>query len=177
MHDTGTQARIHLPIEGHTRWPFIMRVMVFGSVVSVMMLAIIFTLFLAPDATDPPSALIIGGLFVLMAAELIVLRLVIIPLNGDFGRFRIGNTKVDLFPLSRTGLSVLPEPISVVITAYKGVALRVGNGRNGMYYDVFLNHPKRSQTIHIRSFETKAQAETFARELSGTLGLRFIPQE
>lgn len=177
MQDTGTAARIHLPIEGHTKWPFVMRVVAFGSVVTVLMLAIIFTLFLAPDATEPPSMTIITGLVFLMMVELAVLRLVIIPFNGDYGRFRFTDTKVDLFPLSRTGFTVLPEPVSVVMTAYKGVALRVGNGRHGMYYDVFLNHQKRSHTIHIRSFETKEQAETFARALADALGLRFIPQQ
>lgn len=175
--DPGSDARIHLPIEGHTRWPFIMRVLAFGSVVTVLMLAIIYILLLSPSGSPIRPEIMFVGLFLLLLSELIVVRFLIIPASGDYGRFRISATKVDLFPLSRYGFSVLPDPAIVPITDYKGVALRVGDGRQGMYYTVFLNHPRRSMTIHIRSFETKAQAETFARTLADTLGLRYIPQE
>jgi hypothetical protein len=152
--------------------------MAFGSVATVLMMGIIYLLLLSsPDSSVNPVLLLVGVLLLLFS-ELLLVRFIVIPFSGDYGRFRITDTKVDLFPLSRFGFSVLPDPVATVISHYSGVALRVANGRQkGMYYDVFLDHPQRSKTILIRSFPNKAQAADFARELAQTLGLKFIPLE
>lgn len=173
----GSDPHIYLPIEGRTKWPFIMRVMAFGSAVTVMVLAIIYTLLLAPTGSTFRPEIIFVGLFLLLLCELMTMRYLIIPMRGNYGRFRIGKNRVDLYPLSRYGFTVLPEPESAPITDYKGVSLAVGDGHQGMYYNVFLTHAKRSKTICIRSFATKAQAGTFARTLADTLGLNYIPPE
>lgn len=176
MQDTGSEARIHLPIEGHTRWPFIMRVMAFGSVVTVLGLGVMVMLFLVPHDSGINPVLLMGGVFLFLLAELAVMRFAVIPLLGDYGRFRIAGVQVDLFPLSPSGFSVIDTPVSLPITAYKGVALKVANGQeNGVHYDVFLDHAQRSKTIRVRGFTQKQPAEDFARVLAETLGVRFLP--
>lgn len=170
-----TDPHIHLPVEGRTRWPFVMRVMAFGSAATFLLFSIIYFLLLAPQGDSVQPQAILVGLFFLLFSELVFVRFLIIPAQGDYGRFRITDTRVDFFPLSRYGFSVLTEPEVILLSEFTGISLRVGTGRGGMYYDVFFNHPERRRTIKIRSFETKAAAEFFARTLADTIGVKFLP--
>lgn len=166
---------IKLPIEGLTVWPNIMRLMVVGSVVTAVLFTLVFMLMIPLEQLSiKPDSLLIGMTCVILF-EIVIVRALIIPLNGDYGRYRINATHVDYYPLSTLGLTVLHRVESIPVVDFKGVAIYPAILRDGMTrYYVVLVHPKVSNSIRLRIFNSHIEANAYADALAKALSTTFI---
>lgn len=172
---SGSEARVHLPIEGQTAWPFILCLIAFGSLVTVGILTIILMVVVPADAQIVDPVTLLGAILGFMLFEIIIVRRVVIPRNGDYGRYRILQGRVDLYPLSLLGLKILPEPTSVNISEYSGIIVeKAQDKRYGESFAVTLAHPKRSRIVRIRRFSKLVEAESYARALAEVLDRPFL---
>ncbi|MDB5491382.1 MAG: hypothetical protein JWO78_1231 [Micavibrio sp.] len=166
---------IKLPIEGHTVWPNIMRLMVVGSVVTAILFTLVFMLMIPLDQLNIKPQILLTGLTCIILFEIVIVRGLIIPLNGDYGRYRINATHVDYYPLSTLGLTVLHRVESIPVVDFKGVAIQPAILRDGMTrYYVVLMHPQQSNSIRLRLFNSHTEAATYAEALAGALSIHFI---
>lgn len=96
-------------------------------------------------------------------------------MNGDYGRYRINESKVDFYPLSTLGLSVLTRTQSVPIIDFNGIEVQIMAGKGSeTKYMVTLMHPERSNMIRVRAFISRSEAEDYARNLAAALSLPVI---
>lgn len=168
-------SRLHLPIEGVTAWPYLLRLIAAGSFVMIMLLAFILTLLIPPEQLQVNPEQLLIGLTGLLVFEIVIVRRLIVPMNGDYGRYRINEGKVDFYPLSTLGLSVLTRTQSVPIIDFNGVEVQIMAGRGSeTKYMVALMHPERSNMIRIRAFTSRSEAEDYARNLAAALSLPVI---
>ena len=168
-------ARFHLPIEGVTAWPFLLRLIAVGSFVTVMLLAFILTLLIPPEQLQLNPELLLIGLTGLMVFEIVLVRRLIVPMNGDYGRYRINENKVDFYPLSTLGLTVMTRPESVPIIDFSGIDVQIMSGKGSeTKYMVTLIHPQRANMIRVRAFTSRTEAEDYARGLAAALSLPVI---
>ena len=166
---------ITLPIEGATAWPFVIRLIAFASVFIVAVLASIFTLLIPAEELGLQPDKLLAVLGAVLVFEVVLVRRLIVPLNGDYGRYRIARDKVDFYPLSTLGMRVLPEPETVPLANFKGVAVQTIEAKDTVTrYSASLVHPKRSRTIRVRMFLMKPEAEEYARQLADALSLKMI---
>lgn len=169
---TGSEARIHLPIEGQTAWPFILCLIAFGSVVTVGILTILLMVIIPAEAQAFDPALLLTGMVAFVLLEIFIVRYGVIPRNGDYGRYRIVQGRVDLYPLSFLGLKILTEPTGIPMEDYSGVVIESAKDkRYGDSFAVTLAHPKRACMVRIRRFSTLVDAENYARALAEILSL------
>ena len=168
-------AQLHLPIEGVTAWPYLLRLIAVGSFVTIILLAFVLTLLIPPDQLhlDPEQLLI--ALTGLLVFEIVIVRRLIIPMNGDYGRYRIGENKVDFYPLSTMGLTTMTRPESVPIIDFNGIEVQTMAGKGSeTKYMVTLVHPQRSNMVRVRAFTSRMESEDYARELAAALSLPVI---
>ena len=169
-------ARIHLPIEGYTAWPQVMRLVAIASFVLIMLLACTMLLLVPEDSLNIRLEDLMIGLMVFLLFEMVLVRCLIIPRNGDYGRFRISEGRVDFYPLSTLGLSIQSRTQSVPVADFDGIAVQILEGRDGnaAKYEVLMVHPKRSNLIRIRYIASRGEAEDYARALADELKLPVI---
>lgn len=166
---------IKLPIEGHTVWPNIMRLMVVGSVVTAILFSLVFMLMIPLEQLSIKPEILLIGLTCVIMFEIVVVRGLIIPLNGDYGRYRINATHVDYYPLSTLGLTVLHRVESIPLMDFSGVAIHTAILRDGMTrYYVVLVHPQQSNSIRLRLFNSHIEAGAYAEALAKALSTHVI---
>ncbi len=167
--------QIDLPVEGQTAWPQLLRLVAIGSVMMVSMLSFILVLLFSPSEMkiDPQSLML--GLASVVIFEIVIVRRLIIPMNGDYGRWRINVGHVDLYPLSTLGMTVQARPQSIPIGDFSGVAVQsMAVKGSATKYIVTLMHPQRANMVRIRHFDTKVDAESYARMLANKITLPVI---
>jgi hypothetical protein len=168
-------ARVHLPIEGYTAWPQLLRLVAAASVITVLMISFILTLF-GPTAVAINVQALIIGLVCVVVFEMVLVRRLIIPMNGDYGRFRISDGRVDLYPLTTMGLSVTTRPQSIPMQDFDGIAVQTMAVKGSeTKFMVTLMHPQRANMVRVRSFTARIDAEKFARALADEVSLKVIP--
>ena len=166
---------ITFPIEGHTVWPNIMRLMVVGSVVTAILLSLALMLVIPPEHLHIHPRKLVIALTCLILFELVVVRKLIIPLNGDYGRYRIDKTHVEYYPLSTIGMSVLHRTEHIPASDFKGVAIQGVILRDGLSrYYVSLIHPQQSNSIRIKIFSSHTEAMEYATALAAALSLTVL---
>lgn len=167
-------SRIHLPIEGYTAWPQLLRLVAAGSFITVLMISFILTLF-GPTSTSVNVEALIIGLVCVVLFEMVIVRRLIIPMNGDYGRYRISEGRIDLYPLSTMGLRVLTRPQSIPMEDFDGVTVQTMAVKGSeTKYMVTVMHPQRSNMVRVRSFAARSEAEIFARALADKTSLKII---
>jgi hypothetical protein len=167
-------ARIHLPIEGYTAWPQLLRLVAAASFITVLMASFVLTLFGPTSAAVNVQALILG-LVCVVIFEMVIVRRLIIPMNGDYGRFRISDGRVDLYPLTTLGLSVTTRPQSIPMQDFDGVTVQTMAVKGSeTKFMVTLMHPQRANMVRVRHFTARIEAEKFARALADELSLNVI---
>lgn len=162
---------VKLPIEGHTVWPNVMRLLVVGTFVSGLLLALVIILMIPPEQLSINPDRLLMGLTCVVIFEVIVVRLLIIPSNGDYGRFRINQTNVEYYPLSPLGLKVMPRAQTIPLTDFRGLMVQKALFRDGITrFHTVLVHPQASNSIRVRLFtdesEAKAYIDALAKQLS-----------
>lgn len=173
--DGTDNARIHLPIEGYTAWPQLLRLVAMGSVITVLMISFILTLF-GPTAVAVNVHALIIGLVSVVLFEMVIVRRLIIPMNGDYGRYRISDSRVDLYPLTTMGLSVTTRPQSIPMQDFDGITVQTMSVKGSeTKYMVTLMHPQRANMVRVRPFTARVEAEKFARALADEVSLKVIP--
>lgn len=173
--DSIDNARIHLPIEGYTAWPQLLRLVAAGSVITVLMISFILTLF-GPTSTAVNADMLILGLVSVVVFEMVIVRRLIIPMNGDYGRYRISDGRVDLYPLSTLGLRVMARPQSIPMQDFDGITVQTMAVKGSeTKYMVTLMHPQRANMVRVRPFTARIEAENFARALADKVSLKVIP--
>jgi len=166
---------IKLPIEGDTVWPNIMRLMVVGSVVTAILFTLVFMLMIPLEQLRIKPNILIIGLSCVIMFEVVIVRALIIPLNGDYGRYRITATHVEYNPLSTLGLTVLKRVESIPLVDFKGVAIQPAILRDGLtQYYVVLVHPQQSNSIRLRLFNSHIEANAYAEALAKALSTTVI---
>jgi hypothetical protein len=166
---------ISFPVEGATAWPFVIRLIAFASVFIVAVLTSIFTLLIPPEDLGVQPEKLLAVLGAVLVFEVVLVRRLIVPLNGDYGRYTITRDKVDYYPLSTLGMRVLPEPETIPLAHFKGVSVQTIEAKDSVTrYSASLVHPKRSRTIRVRMFLAKPEAEEYARRLADALSLKMI---
>ncbi len=181
-HDSGipanqSSARLHLPIEGYTAWPQIMRLVAIASFVLVMLLACTLLLLVPEQNIHVKLDSLLLALSAFLIFEMVIVRCLIIPMNGDYGRFRINESHVDFYPLTTMGLSVQARTQSIPVVDFDGIAVQALEAQHGAptRYGIVLMHPKRANLIRIRYTTSRSEAENYARSLAEALSLPVIP--
>lgn len=181
-HDSGipanqSSARLHLPIEGYTAWPQIMRLVAIASFVLVMLLACTLLLLIPQENINVQMDKLLLALAAFLIFEMVIVRCLIIPMNGDYGRFRINEGHVDFYPLTTLGLGVQTRTQSVPVVDFDGVAVQALEAQHGApaRYAIMLVHPKRANLVRIRYTPSRSEAENYARTLAEALSLPVIP--
>lgn len=166
---------IKLPIEGLTVWPNIMRLMVVGSVVTAILLTLVFMLMIPPEQLRIDPDRLVLSLTCIILFEIVVIRRLVIPLNGDYGRYRIHADRVEYYPLSTLGLTVLHRTESIPVVDFKGVAIQPAILRDGItQYYVVLVHPQISNSIRLRIFNSHVEANAYAQALAKALSINVV---
>jgi hypothetical protein len=161
-------SRVHFPIEGHSPWVNVLRMMVFGSAATGLVVAG----FLLSDPGFQHAGIVLPVLAGLLIAEFFAVRALIIPRNRDYGRFRITERRIELFPLTPFGLGVAHEPNSLFPSEYEGVSIDLQKGTS--LYCVTLIHANRSKNLTARTFANDNDARDYAIALADALGLKVI---
>lgn len=166
---------VKFPIEGHTVWPNIMRLMVVGSVVTGILFSLVFMLMIPPEQLRIDPQRLFLGLTCVILFEIVVIRRLVIPMGGDYGRYKITQTSVDYNPLSTLGLTVLKSVESIPVANFKGVAIQPAILRDGITrHYVTLVHPQQSNSIKLRLFNSHVEAGAYAEALAKALSLNVI---
>ena len=167
---------ISFPIEGKTQWPILMRTMSLGMFAGF---GVVLAVFAGTGLIDDGALYqwILYLIFALVAAEYLLFLKVVIPMAGNYGRFRIYEHKVEYFPLTSTGMGVQPQSKSEPISKFKGVMVKSWQNKYSMSYVAVLYHPERGKSIRVRSFSSRKDAETFANILAENLNLNIVTED
>ncbi len=165
-----------LPMEGHMAWPFIIRLIIFASVFVVAVLASIFIMMMPEGTSITQMETLAMAFAVVLLFEVVIVRRLIVPLNGDYGRYIItASNTVEFYPLSALGVSVKDKPETVPISDFSGVSVEILETKGAVTrYSVTLLHPKRSRIVRIRNYLLKSEAEDYARNLAQLLSLKVL---
>lgn len=167
--------RIHLPIEGYTAWPQLLRLVAAGSGLTILMLSFILSRAFTSAETKIDPQMLLLGLVCAVIFEIVIVRRLIIPMNGDYGRYRINEGRVDLYPLSAFGMKVLTRPESIPMQDFSGVTVQTMAVKGSQTkYTVTLMHPQRANMVRVRPFSSRVEAENYARALADALSLDVI---
>jgi hypothetical protein len=169
---------VKFPIEGHTIWPNIMRLLTVGSIVGGVLLVFVLLLLVSDEqvyVTQHQIIRIILGLACFVIFELVIVRQLIIPMNGDYGRYRVNADKVEFYPLSTLGMKTLPRIETVPMADFKGIAIQPTIFRDGISrYYVTLVHPQQSLSIRLKLFNSHVDANAYAEVLAQALKTKVI---
>lgn len=166
---------IKLPIEGDTVWPNIMRLMLVGSVVTGILLVLFFQVMLPPERLSINPEKLLAGLTGLIFFEMAIIRRLIIPMNGNYGRYRINEKTVELYPLSTLGFKTMPKPQTLPMEDFKGVVIQPMIFRDGVSrYYVTLAHPRPANSIKVKLFSSHIDANAYAEALSIELNTKIL---
>lgn len=169
-------ARVHLPIEGYTGWPQVMRLVAIASFVLVMLLACTMLLLVPEESLNVQLDDLMVGLGVFLIFEMVLVRCLIIPMNGDYGRYRITADRVDFYPLSTLGLGIQSRTQSLPVADYDGIAVQALEGPGeATLYAIVMVHAKRANIIRIRHTKQRSEAQDYAHALAGELKIPVIP--
>lgn len=173
---TASSSGIRFPIEGETPWPGLIRVVTFGSFVCIVLALLVLLIIVPPGALGFSQERLMLGLTCVFAFEVVIIRRLIVPMNGDYGRFRINPRYIDLYPLTALGLRVHSRSQQVSAADYKGVRIdtMAAKGSDARYI-VTLVHPERANMIQVKIFSTLDDAKAYAGELAAAMNLPVLP--
>lgn len=143
--------------------------MVFGSAATGLVVAG----FLLSDPGFQHAGIVLPILAGLLIAEFVVVRALVIPRNRNYARFRITERRIELFPLTATGLGAARQPDSLFPTEYDGVSVTQQKGTAA--YAVTLIHKNPSKNLPARTFANDNDARDYAIALADALGLKVVP--
>ena len=166
---------VNLPIQGETIWPNLMRLLTVGSIVGGIMVSLILMLMIPEEQLRIDPAKLVAILTCLILFELVIVRQLIIPINGDYGRYRVNKDKVELYPLTTLGMGVKAYVENIPMADYKGISITPVIFRDGMSrYYVTLTHPQQSNSIRVKLFNSHVDANAYAYVLAQVLNLKVI---
>ncbi|WP_435641518.1 hypothetical protein [Micavibrio aeruginosavorus] len=161
-------SRVHFPIDGQSPWVNVLRMMVFGSAATGLVVAG----FLLSDPDFQHAGIVLTVLAVLLVTEFVAVRALIIPRTRNYARFRITERRIEIFPLTPSGLGAAREPDALFPTEYVGVSVDLQKGTD--LYCVTLIHTNRSKNLPARTFANDNDARDYAIALADALGLKVI---
>ncbi len=163
-----------LPIEGESKWVMVMRLLAFGTLTGLLVIAAVFH-FLSGDNSFVESqqiGMMLGGLVFLLILEYFVFLFVVIPRQADYGRYEIHRDRVDYYPLTALGLGISSSPRPERLSRFMGITTgrMQGSKKAGTQYAVYLVHgQEKGKNIVIRTFSDPMDAEKFATVLAARL--------
>lgn len=163
-----TTSRVHFPIEGQSPWVNVLRMMVFGSAATGLVVAG----FLLSDPDFQHAGIVLAVLAVLLVMEFVVVRGLVIPRNRNYARFRITERRIEIFPLTPSGLAAAREPDALFPTEYDGVSVLTEKGGDASV--VTLMHKTPAKNLPARSFTNDNDARDYAIALADALGLKVV---
>ncbi|AEP09311.1 hypothetical protein MICA_980 [Micavibrio aeruginosavorus ARL-13] len=163
-----TTSRVHFPIDGQSPWVNVLRMMVFGSAATGLVVAG----FLLSDPGFQHAGIVLPILAALLIAEFIIVRAFVIPRNRNYARFRITERRIELFPLTPSGLGMAREPNALFPTEYEGVSVLPERGGDASV--VTLVHKTPAKNLPARSFTNDNDARNYAIALADALGLKVV---
>ncbi len=163
-----TTSRVHFPIDGQSPWVNVLRMMVFGSAATGLVVAG----FLLSDPGFQHAGIVLPILAALLIAEFIIVRAFVIPRNRNYARFRITERRIELFPLTSSGLGMAREPNALFPTEYEGISVTQQKGAD--VFAVTLIHKNPAKNLAARTFANDSDARDFAIALADALGLKVI---
>jgi len=101
--------------------------------------------------------------------------LLIIPVSGDYGRYRINQTNVEFYPLSTLGMKVMPRAQTIPLSDFSGVRVQPAMFSDGIArVYVTLVHPQSSNSVRIKLFSAEAEAKAYADNLAKVLSTQIL---
>jgi hypothetical protein len=166
---------ISLPIEGRSYIPLVMKTLLLGTAAASGILYAFFAQegFFRDGGSNFHQWLFFAIMGMLALEYLIFLKFVI-PMVGNYGRFKIYEHKVEYNPLSATGMSTLRQTVSEPISKFEGVGVRLFSTKSGTYYYVILVHPEKGRSVTVFRFTSQEKSEKAAKALAAKLNVNFI---
>lgn len=168
-------SRTNFPIEGESKWVFIMRMIAMMTIAILLIIGGGYQLF-GSDSSFIESQQILfvcGGIVLILLAEYFVFLKIVIPRQANYGRYVVNQEGVTYYPLSTLGFSCLENPEEELISKFMGITTRkIKSKKNDSRYAVYLVHKTdKGKTINLTDFSNMQEASQFATILAQDLGI------
>jgi len=173
-------APLDFPIEGESRWVYVMRALAFSTLGAVAVIGAVFHFLAGQDSfvETQQIAMILSGIVFLLVFEYFVFLKIVIPGQADYGRYVIYPHKVEFYPLTAMGLGNGTRGETETMGKFMGITTGPVTDRKGrLSYAVYLVHStKKGRTIKLANFPETARAEKYAAELGEVMNINVVPR-